>query len=70
MNMRVTVQPSRRDGHAKVVFDGDLETDSFSKSTGGVRLSITLNSIYDTSKYRYCFDFSEEEVQALMANLS
>ena len=56
-------------GGLRIQLDG-LKTGSFSRSSNGVRMSITLNSIYDTSKYRYCFDFSEEEVQALMANLS
>lgn len=67
--MRVTVRPSRRDGHPKVVFDGALETGSFSRSANGVRMSITLKSIYDTSKYHYSFDFAEDEVQALIGSL-
>jgi hypothetical protein len=64
--MKVLVRPSRRDGCSKVVFDGEIDTDALEKTDKGVSISIVLNSIYDTSKYHYRFDFTREEARALL----
>lgn len=67
LRMKISVRPAKRDGEAKVIFDGPLDREHIAISSEDVTLTFVARDIYSTaSNQRYTIQLSVDELATIL----